>query len=85
MNEVFLEITVNADAIVSDVSAEIARLCPVDIFTVTENRLVVRAENVDECTLCELCLRAVPASAPAGAITIRKRYSDEVLVSGQST
>jgi len=56
----------------------IPTLCPVDIFSLPGERLVVRPEQEDECMLCELCLRA----APSGAITIRKTYKPEVLISG---
>jgi ferredoxin len=40
-------------------------------------RLVVQSEQEDECTLCELCLE----EAPPKAITIRKTYKDEYLIS----
>lgn len=50
--------------------------CPVDIFALDGERLRVRAEQEDECTLCELCLDA----APAGSIVIHKLYSGERLV-----
>jgi NAD-dependent dihydropyrimidine dehydrogenase PreA subunit len=49
----------------------------VDIFKIEGEEVVVRPEQEDECTLCELCLDA----APRGALTIRKLYSDGCLVS----
>ncbi len=62
-------------------SPEQARLlvsaCPVDIFAVESGHPVVQPDEVDECTLCELCLDL----APAGAIVIQKRYKDQRLVS----
>ncbi|MDZ4763970.1 MAG: hypothetical protein SGI73_05405 [Chloroflexota bacterium] len=78
MNGVFIEVTLDQAALSPALSAEIARVCPVDIFGVDDGRLTVRAQNQDECTLCALCLRI----APSGAIRIRKLYSDETLISG---
>ena len=51
--------------------------CPVDIYAVEGGQPVVRPDEVDECTLCELCLDL----APAGALVIQKRYKDQQLVS----
>ena len=62
-------------------SPEQARLlvsaCPVDIYAFESGQPVVRPNEVDECTLCELCLDV----APAGTIVIQKRYKDQQLVS----
>ncbi len=37
-------------------------VCPVNIFKAgaEENAVVVVEDNVDECTLCDLCLKASP-------------------------
>ncbi len=74
---IFIQITAERRRLTPAVIQQVARVCPVDIFAVEGERLVVRPENEDECTLCELCLRA----APAGAIRIHKTYSGETLVS----
>lgn len=67
----------------SDLSPELRRqlvaLCPVDIFAIEGDVLISKPDQEDECTLCELCLRA----APPNAIAIHKLYSGETLVSGQ--
>lgn len=34
--------------------------CPVDIFDLEGGRLIVVAENEDECTLCGICLQRCP-------------------------
>jgi NAD-dependent dihydropyrimidine dehydrogenase PreA subunit len=47
--------------------------CPVDIFAARDGRVVVVEENLDECVLCELCVRA----APAGRLRVRKLYDPE--------
>ena len=74
---VFIRISVHQDSLSPALSQQIAGVCPVDIFAVEDDRLVVRSQEEDECTLCELCLKA----APQGAIRIYKTYSGETLVS----
>lgn len=74
---VFIEITVDETRIGSEVAPALVQRCPVDIFALDRKRLIVRGDQEDECTLCELCLSV----APAGALTIRKTYKDEQLVS----
>ena len=74
---VFIEISVEERSISSEVAQRLVGLCPVDIFALEGTRLVVRPDQEDECTLCELCLKA----APVKALTIRKTYVDESLVS----
>ena len=74
---VFIQISVQQDDLSPSLSQQIAGVCPVDIFAVEDDVLVVKPEEEDECTLCELCLKA----APAGAIRIYKTYSGETLIS----
>jgi len=54
--------------------AEIARkleeVCPVSIFKATDAGVEIVEENLDECTLCDLCLDA----APMGKVEIVKLY-----------
>lgn len=78
---VFIEIEVDADAISPEVAEELIGVCPVNIFAQNGTRVHVLAENEDECTLCELCLRV----APRGALHIKKLYKDETLVSRGSS
>ena len=61
-----------------DLAGRLAEICPVDIFARgPDGRIQIADANVDECTLCELCL----ATAAPGGIRIVKRYArDEVLV-----
>ena len=50
---------------------KIVEVCPVNIFAQAEGgtlRLV--EENLDECTLCDLCIQA----APAGTVRVIKLY-----------
>ncbi len=74
---VFIEISVEERSVSSELARRLVGLCPVDIFALEGTRLVVQPDQEDECTLCELCLKIVPAKA----ITIRKTYVDESLVS----
>jgi len=54
--------------------AEIARkleeVCPVSIFVAKESGVAIDEENLDECTLCDLCLDA----APKGSVQVVKLY-----------
>ena len=45
-------------------------VCPVTIFRGKENHPLIVAENEDECTLCELCLKVCEPNA----IALRKLY-----------
>ena len=52
-------------------SRKLAEVCPVDIFKVSSSgALEVVEKNLDECTLCDLCIQA----APAGSVKIVKLY-----------
>jgi NAD-dependent dihydropyrimidine dehydrogenase PreA subunit len=57
---IFIAVEVD-DRVASDsaVAAELAEVCPVDIFAGTEEVEIVE-QNLDECVLCRLCLDAVP-------------------------
>jgi NAD-dependent dihydropyrimidine dehydrogenase PreA subunit len=60
----FIRVDVN-DAVVAKtpgLAAKLAEVCPVNIFAAdaAANKVTVVEKNVDECTLCELCLQASP-------------------------
>ena len=59
------------------VAAKLVEVCPVNIFVqASGGGLQIVEKNLDECTLCELCLDP----APAGTVRVRKLYGDrEVL------
>ena len=45
----------------ANLSAKLVEVCPVNIFaTDSEGKLQIVEGNLDECTLCELCLQAAP-------------------------
>jgi len=78
---IFIQIDIENEALSPSLNQQIAAICPVDIYAVADGTLVVRPEEVDECTLCELCLRI----APSGSIRIHKLYSGETLTAASST
>ena len=52
---------------------KLAEVCPVDIFKFgSEGTAEVVEKNLDECTLCELCL----AVGRPGQVSVRKLYDD---------
>ena len=54
----------------ADVAAKLAEVCPVGIFEAGEGRLRIVEENLDECTLCDLCIEV----APGGGVKVVKLY-----------
>ncbi len=61
------------DAAASDpaLSKKLVEVCPVNIFKIgSDGRLATVQENLDECTLCDLCLQA----APKGSVQVIKLY-----------
>jgi NAD-dependent dihydropyrimidine dehydrogenase PreA subunit len=52
------------------IAKKLEEVCPVSIFVAKDSGLEIDDENVDECTLCDLCL----AAAPEGSIEIIKLY-----------
>jgi Fe-S-cluster-containing hydrogenase component 2 len=65
------------DAVGADaaLAAKLAEVCPVDIFSDDDGRVGLVEGNLDECILCEMCIKA----APPGTVKVHKLYSDEVL------
>ena len=56
-----------------ELARKLAEVCPVDIFEAGPDGLEIVEHNLDECVLCELCLRV----APPGTVRVRKLYSGE--------
>jgi len=54
---------------------KLVEVCPVNIFAQKADQLEIVEPNLDECTLCELCLD----TAPPGKVRVKKLYSGEVL------
>jgi NAD-dependent dihydropyrimidine dehydrogenase PreA subunit len=73
---VFIDVEID-DAIRddADLAQKLEDACPVDIYAAREGRVEVVEENLDECVLCELCVKA----APAGKLRVRKLYDGSAL------
>ena len=73
MPGLFIDVKVS-DAVAKD--AELAKkleeVCPVSIFVAGEGGVSIDEENLDECTLCDLCINA----APEGSVQVIKLYED---------
>jgi NAD-dependent dihydropyrimidine dehydrogenase PreA subunit len=61
----------------AELAKKLEEACPVDIFAARDGGVEVVEENLDECVLCELCIRA----APAGKLRVRKLYDGTALES----
>ena len=70
----FIEIAVDPAAAKNrEIAAKLTEVCPVGIFaTSADGELEIVEKNVDECTLCELCL----AVADPGQVQVIKLYDD---------
>ncbi len=53
---------------------QLVEVCPVDIFALEGDRVTTVEANLDECTLCELCL-----DAAGERVTVHKLYSGTAL------
>jgi NAD-dependent dihydropyrimidine dehydrogenase PreA subunit len=59
----------------SELAERLEQACPVDIYANRVGRVEVVEENLDECVLCELCVRA----APPGKLRVLKLYDGTCL------
>jgi len=68
----FVKIEVDAKtAADAALAKKLVEVCPVNIFALdTRGRARIVEENQDECTLCDLCLQAVPG----GGVRVNKLY-----------
>ena len=71
MPGLFIDVEVS-DAVAKDaeLSAKLAEVCPVGIFEAADGGLNIVEKNLDECTLCDLCIEA----APKGSVKVVKLY-----------
>jgi ferredoxin-like protein FixX len=72
MAGMFIDVTV-APAVAADaaLAKKLVEVCPVNIFKqAADGRLEIVQDNLDECTLCDLCIQA----APAGTVHVVKLY-----------
>lgn len=70
--DVELDDSIRGDA---ELAKKLEDACPVDIYAARDGGVEVVEENLDECILCELCVKA----APAGKLRVRKLYDGTAL------
>ncbi|MEO8603106.1 MAG: hypothetical protein ABI629_11075 [bacterium] len=82
MTALFIDVEVDgAVAKDAELVKKLVEVCPVNIFAqATDQSLEIVEKNLDECTLCELCLEA----APPGTVKIKKLYGDNEIVARKS-
>jgi NAD-dependent dihydropyrimidine dehydrogenase PreA subunit len=61
-----------------ELAAKLAEVCPVDIFHAGEGGVEIVEDNLDECVLCELCLKV----APPGSVRVIKLYDGGAVLGG---
>ena len=73
MAGIFIDVEV-ADEVRRDaaLAKQLEEACPVDIYAATDAGVEVVEANLDECILCELCVR----TAPPGGVRVVKLYDD---------
>jgi NAD-dependent dihydropyrimidine dehydrogenase PreA subunit len=71
MPALFIDVKVDA-AVAKDagIAKKLEEACPVDIFEASDTGVRIVEENLDECTLCDLCIQA----APEGSVQVVKLY-----------
>ena len=72
MPGMFIDVQVDA-AVAKDAALvkKLVEVCPVNIFAANaDGSLAIVEKNLDECTLCDLCINA----APKGSVRIVKLY-----------
>ena len=72
MPGMFIDVTVDPE-VAADLALakKLTEVCPVNIFKVAaDGTLEIVEANLDECTLCDLCIEA----APAGTVRVIKLY-----------
>jgi NAD-dependent dihydropyrimidine dehydrogenase PreA subunit len=74
MPGLFIDVKVDASiAKDAEVARKLEEACPVDIFEASDAGVAINEENLDECTLCDLCI----AAAPEGTVEVIKLYEQE--------
>ena len=70
----FIDVEVDpAAAKDAELVKKLVEVCPVNIFAQRDGGgIAIVEKNLDECTLCELCLNA----APPGKVRVKKLYAD---------
>lgn len=74
MPGLFIDVRVSDDVAKDpEIAGKLAEVCPVNIFEASDQGVTIVENNLDECTLCDLCLEA----APKGSVEIVKLYEQD--------
>ena len=73
MPGIFIDVKVDASvASDTELAQKLTEVCPVSIFSQKDDgSLQIEEENLDECTLCDLCMQAFP-----GQVEVKKLYEE---------
>lgn len=70
MAGLFIDVKIDASVFPdAALSKKLVEVCPVNIFAIKDGKLGLVDDNLDECTLCDLCVQAAP-----GKVQIVKLY-----------
>ncbi len=73
MSHIFIDVEVSDDVRGdAGLAKKLEEVCPVDIFADRDGSVEVVEKNVDECILCEMCVR----TSPPGGVRVVKLYDD---------
>lgn len=68
----FIRVDIPEDVQVEEpLRKQLVEVCPVDIFALDGDRVVTVEPNLDECTLCDLCIEA-----SNGRVKVIKLYEE---------
>ena len=70
---IFIKVEINKEKCTPEIGKKLVEICPVNIFSIINERVVTDSENEDECTLCELCLNICPECA----VKVRRLYIEK--------
>ena len=76
MSHIFIDVELSDDVRGdAGLAKKLEEVCPVDIFADGEGSVEVIERNLDECILCEMCVR----TAPPGGVRVVKLYDGSAL------
>jgi len=71
LHGIFIDVELD-ESVVEDtaLATKLTEVCPVDIYAEVDGKTTIVRENLDECVLCMLCVKA----APPDTVRIVKLY-----------
>ena len=72
----FIDVELTGDARTDpELAKKLEEACPVDIYALRDGQTEVVEDNLDECILCEMCVKI----APPGQVRVLKLYDGSAL------